>query len=111
MTHYGAAITHGINSSHTWQPSIFRPISPDQWQPIFQTPHAPASAPQADEANKYRGRSIGFEHMIQLADPEEGNGDPVTCTLYCVSLRKETAQQFLKESQHFTNLNQPRHGS
>jgi len=106
-THYGALISHGVSSSHIWQPAIYRPISPDQWQSIFQTPSI--SGPNADDANKFRGRSIGFEHMIQLADPEEGNGDPVTCTLYCVSLRKETAQQFLKESQHFTNLNQPRH--
>lgn len=100
------AIGHGAALASTWQPAIYRCISPDQWQPIFQTPSL--TNPGTDGQNKFRGRSIGFEHMIQLEDPEGQNGDPVTCTLFCVSLRKETAQQFLTQSQFFTALNQPR---
>lgn len=102
-----AAVGHGLLPAAAWSPAIYRCISPDQWIPIFQTPSL--TNPGTDGQNKFRGRSIGFEHMIQLADPEAENGDPVTCTLFCVSLRKETAQQFLQESSYFTSLNQPRH--
>lgn len=92
---------HGILPVADWQPSVFGAISPNTWLPIFQ------SSSFVQESNKFRGRSIGIEHMIQLEEPET-EGDPVTCTLFCVSLRKETAQQFLNDSNGFTALDNGR---
>lgn len=106
MTHHDLDIGHGIALPGAWQPAIYRCISPDNWGTIFQTPDENVTG---NEANKFRGRSIGFEHMIQLADPQVANGDPVTCTLFCVSLKKETATQFLQDSSFFTALSQGRH--
>lgn len=91
---------HGISPVADWQPKIFAPIDPSNWFPIFQTDDT--------NSNKFRGRSIGVEHMIQLEAPET-EGDPVTCTLFCVSLKKETALQFLQDSNFFTDLNNGRH--
>lgn len=95
-------IGHGASPVSDWGPSVFAPIEPNSWTSIFQTDSASTAG------NKFRGRSIGVEHMIQLEDPAL-EGDPVTCTLFTVSLRKETAQQFLQDSVGATQFNNGRH--
>lgn len=102
VTNSQTAIGHGVAISSLWQPAVFAPIVPNNWTPIFQTE-------QNDPAgNKFRGRSIGFEHMIQL-NTIDGDGlskIPVTCTLMCVTLRKETALQLLQDSAGLVNFTQ-----
>ena len=59
-TNNQVAIGHGLAISSDWQPAVFAPIVASSWTPIFQTE---ANDPSG---NKFRGRSIGFEHMIQI---------------------------------------------
>ncbi len=105
ITSNQVAIGHLAAPSNLWQPAVFNPIAPGSWTPIFQT------EPVGLRGNKFRGRSIGFEHMIQLntIDDDGLSKVPVTCTLMCVALRKETALQFLQDSnglQDFTQANE-----
>lgn len=94
-------VGHSLAPVSLWQPAVFNAIEPSVWTPIFQTD-------SSDYTNKFRGRSIGIEHMIQLENPPL-EGDPVTCTLFTVSLRKETAQQFLQDSAGVTSLSNGLH--
>lgn len=99
-------ITHGLDPLSSWQPAVKRLINPSgAWTPIFQTPTAAGN----DNTNKFRGRSIGTEHMIQLEDPEGSEGDPVTCTLFCVTVRKEAARQFMNDTLNGSSLTQNQH--
>jgi len=97
-------IGHVLAPSSSWQPAVYIPTTPNTWTPIFQ------SDQRADEnyGNKFRGRSMGFEHMIQIntdaAVPQDG--DPVTCTLMCLSLRKETALQVIQATNNLTDFTQ-----
>lgn len=103
ITNSQTVIGHGAAISSTWQPAVFTPISPTNWQAIFQSESSSLLTP-----NKFRGRSIGFEHMIQI-NTIDGDGlskIPVCCTLACVSLRKETALQLLQDSAGLTNFTQ-----
>ncbi len=79
-------------------------IQPDLWTPVFQT----RSQDQIDEVtpSKFRGRSIGLELIAQLGQLEEipMSFDPIINTIFIVSLRKETAQQFKNETANGTNL-------
>lgn len=96
------AISHLAALSSTWEPAVFRPIAPINWTRIFQTEST------SNLGNKFRGRSIGFEHMIQL-NVIDGDGlskVPVTCTLMCVTLRKETALQTIQDSNGLSNFTQ-----
>lgn len=96
------AIGHGVAPSSLWQPAVFLPIVPDDWKRIFQTEDA------GQLGNKFRGRSIGFEHMIQLNTIEEDGLSkvPVTCTLMCVTLRKETALQTVQLTNELVDYTQ-----
>lgn len=97
---------HGVAPSSTWQPVIKRMINPSSgWTPVFQTPTLSGN----DKPNKFRGRSIGTEHLIQLSDPVGSEGDPVTFTLFCVTLRKEAAKQFMNDTSGGTVLIQNQH--
>lgn len=103
LTNSQTLIGHGAAISSTWQPAVFAPIVPTSWTSIFQTESSSLLA-----GNKFRGRSIGFEHMIQI-NTIDGDGlskIPVTCTLACVSLRKETALQLLADSGGLVNFTQ-----
>lgn len=94
-------ITHGFTPSSEWQPVIKKMISPNgNWTPVFQTPTLAGN----DKSNKFRGRSIGAEHLFQMENPTGTEGDPVTCTLFCVTLRKEAAQQFMNDTSQGTIL-------
>ncbi len=96
------AIGHGIAPSNLWEPTVFLPIDPINWQRIFQTEDV------GNLGNKFRGRSIGFEHMIQIntIDDDGLSKVPVTCTLMCVSLRKETALQTIQSTNALTSFTQ-----
>lgn len=74
-------------------------VQPDQWGPIFQTP----SGHQTLAPNKFRGRSVGIEGMIQLADPAVSQA-PVTGTIFLCSLRKEVAKQFVENATNGTGM-------
>ena len=97
-------IGHGAAPNTLWQPAVFVPTQPNFWTPIFQS----ETVADNNYGNKIRGRSIGFEHMIQLNPPvaEVGSLDPVTCTLMCVALRKETAVQVIQETNNLTDFTQ-----
>lgn len=102
LTNSQTVIGHGAAISSLWQPAVFAPIVPTNWTNIFQTESTLLAG------NKFRGRSIGFEHMIQI-NTIDGDGlskIPVTCTLMCVSLRKETALQLLQDSGGLVNFTQ-----
>lgn len=99
-------ITHGFNLPSTWQPAVKKLINPSGgWTPVFQTPTTAGN----DKTNKFRGRSIGVEHMFQIEDPSGSEGDPVTLTLFCVTLRKEAAKQFVNDTSNGTTLIQNQH--
>lgn len=94
-------ITHGFTPSSEWQPVVKKMISPNgNWTPVFQTPTLAGN----DKGNKFRGRSIGSEHLFQMENPSGTEGDPVTCTLFCVTLRKEAAQQFMNDTSQGSTL-------
>ena len=78
---------------------VFNLVQPDQWTPIFQTP----SNQETLAPNKFRGRSVGIETMIQLEDPSV-NQAPVTGTVFICSLRKEVAKQFVERTNYGTDM-------
>ena len=84
--------------------STWNLIQPDLWQPIFQTK---TSEFQALTPDKFRGRSIGLEIMAQIGEMVTGTVpslDPITCTLFVASLRKEVAKQFVDQTSNGVNL-------
>lgn len=79
--------------------AVFNLVQPDQWEPVFQTP-----ANQEHFApNKFKGRSVGIETMIQIGDPAV-NQAPVTGTVFLCSLRKEVAKQFTHRTSNGTGM-------
>lgn len=78
---------------------VFNLINPSIWTEIFQSP----SGQETMSPNKFRGRSIGMEGMIQLADPDAALA-PVTGTIFLASLRKEVANQFAERTGDGANL-------
>lgn len=81
--------------------AVFNLVQPDQWAPIFQAP----SGHQTLSPNKFRGRSVGIEGIIQLADPSVSQA-PVTGTIFLASLRKEVAKQFVERTGNGINMQQ-----
>ena len=86
--------------------STWNLIQPYNWEPIFQTRAGDFVGSQTP--SKFRGRSIGLEVMAQIG-PIDGvtlpmSFDPITCTLFVASLRKETAKQFVDETNNGVDL-------
>lgn len=98
-------ITHGIAPENTWQPYVWDLIDPSQWNAVFQT----NSTLQVQ--SKISMRSIGIEYMVQQT--QTGDFDrtlvPVTCTIFFVKLRKESAKQFLEDTNNGQTLSQGIH--
>lgn len=85
---------------------VWNLINPVVWTPIFQS-----RTDQSVTASKFRGRSIGIEMMCQLSALTTGNPspDPVTCTIFLCSLRKEVAKQFVDATNNGTDLEEGVH--
>lgn len=94
---YPLSATVGAGLSPTY--GVFNLINPAVWTEIFQSPEGQATL----SPNKFRGRSIGLEGMIQLADPADAQA-PVTGTIFLCSLRKEVANQFVERTSNGINL-------
>lgn len=86
--------------------STWNLIQPDQWEPIFQT--RSSSFLSYTTPSKFRGRSIGIEIMAQLGAISgvtvEMSQEPVTSTVFIASLRRETAKQFIDETNNGVDL-------
>ena len=91
------AVTQGGGTTPTY--ACFNLVQPDQWAPIFQAP----SGHQTLSPNKFRGRSVGIEGMVQLGNPGEFQA-PVTGTIFLASLRKEVAKQFVERTANGVNM-------
>lgn len=89
---------------------VWNLINPHSWSPIFQTR---SSAVLGVTPDKFRGRSIGLEMMFQIGQlstvPEDPSQDPVTCTMFIVSLRKEVAKQFVHDTSNGVDLEEGVH--
>lgn len=87
---------------------VWNLINPSTWDPIFQ---ARPEAGQDITASKFRGRSIGIEMMAQLSALTTGtpSPDPVTCTFFLCSLRKEVAKQFVHDTNNGIDLEEGVH--
>ncbi len=93
------SFTEGGSAEPTY--ACFNLVQPDQWTPVFQAPSNQATlAP-----NKFRGRSVGIETMIQIGDPSV-NQAPVTGTVFLCSLRKEVAKQFVERTANGTTMSE-----
>lgn len=77
-------------------------IDPVNWRRIFQ------STEISEATNKFRGRSIGIEYLVQLGNAAT-EPTPVTCTVFICTLRKETARQFIHETNNAANLVEGEH--
>ena len=110
LTYASDSIGHALLPADQWGPTTWKLIRPVNWVSIFQT--RDGNQANVNDTNLFRGRSIGIEHMFQLTNPQSlngTNGDPVTCTLFIVTLRKESAQQFLENTNGGTDLTQGVH--
>lgn len=90
--------------------SVWNLIQPSDWVPIFQT--RPSEENDKTTPNKFRGRSISMEFMAQISGTTVSpipSQDPITATVFIVSLRKETAQQFVTQTSNGLNLTEDVH--
>lgn len=94
---FSQSVTQGGGTTPTY--GVFNLVQPDQWTSIFQTP----VGMQTHSPNKFRGRSVGIEGMVQLGDPSV-NQAPVTGTIFLCSLRDEVAQQFAERTSNGTTM-------
>ena len=88
---------------------VWNLIQPNAWQPIFQTKTADFQTLTPD---KFRGRSIGLEIMAQIGQLGEVpavSQEPITCTIFVASLRKEVAKQFVQNTNNGTNMTEDVH--
>lgn len=88
---FSQSVTQGGGTSPTY--GVFNLVQPDQWVSIFQTP----VGMQVHSPNKFRGRSVGIEGMIQIGDPSVQQ-HPVTGTIFLCTLRDEVATQFAERT-------------
>lgn len=83
---------------------VWNLINPNLWEPVFQA--RSEGFQNYSTASKFRGRSLGLEMMCQIGPITEGdpNQDPVTCTIFLCSLRKEVAKQFVHDTSNGVDL-------
>jgi len=72
------------------------------WTRVFN------SNAETDSNLKWQGRSMGLEYVIELGNAAVVD-TPVTITTFIVSLRKETAQQVIEETQYLANMVENEH--
>lgn len=105
-TQYSMALSASVGTATEPSYSTWNLIQPINWEPIFQT-RSTGNVNQMTPS-KFRGRSIGLEIMAQLGSITgvtlEMSQEPITCTIFVVSLRKETAKQFVDETNNGVDL-------
>lgn len=88
---FSQSVTQGGGTSPTY--GVFNLVQPNNWTPVFQAPvNMETLSP-----NKFQGRSVGIEGMIQIGDPSVQQS-PVTGTIFLCSLRDEVATQFAERT-------------
>lgn len=105
-TQYSMSLNASVGAVTGPTHSTWNLIQPDQWEPIFQTRNS--AFVDSTTPSKFRGRSIGLEILAQLGSitgvTEEMSQEPVTATIFICSLRKETAKQFVQETNNGIDL-------
>jgi len=105
-TQYSMALNATVGAVTGPTHSTWNLIQPSLWEPIFQT--RSTGYVNGQTPSKFRGRSIGLEIMAQLGAitgvTEEMSQEPITATIFICSLRKETAKQFVKETNNGVDL-------
>ena len=105
-TQYSMALNASVGAVDAPTFSTWNLIQPASWTPIFQT--RSTGYVNGATPSKFRGRSIGIEILAQLGSitgvTAEMSQEPVTATIFICSLRKETAKQFVEETNNGVDL-------